>query len=307
MNKVNYADGDMVVVDSLDAFRQMEQADEGMILSMIVVAGRLRLTFGGRPIEVGKSDILICPPRSVLADFRRSRGFHGLLFGMSYAKFQKTVGASGGRLWSVMMYAMEHPVFHMNSAEMSIASHFFFLFEEKLAGLRDYYYKEVMQSLMTAAFYEVSIIVERNMKYGRGALFQQKDLVFRRFLELLTVSEGRRGSVADYARQLCITPKYLSAAVKQASGKTAMEWIHGYMLDAISHELRFSDRSIKEIAVGFGFNNLSTFGKFVREHLGQSPRAYRVLFPQDGDVGVGGFHDVPGEHGAVEAVGQDGL
>ena len=307
MNKVNYADGDMVVVDSLDAFRQMEQADEGMILSMIVVAGRLRLTFGGRPIEVGKSDILICPPRSVLADFRRSRGFHGLLFGMSYAKFQKTVGASGGRLWSVMMYAMEHPVFHMNSAEMSIASHFFYLFEEKLAGLRDYYYKEVMQSLMTAAFYEVSIIVERNMKYGRGALFQQKDLVFRRFLELLTVSEGRRGSVADYARQLCITPKYLSAAVKQASGKTAMEWIHGYMLDAISHELRFSDRSIKEIAVGFGFNNLSTFGKFVREHLGQSPRAYRVLFPQDGDVGVGGFHDVPGEHGAVEAVGQDGL
>ena len=307
MNKVNYADGDMVVVDSLDAFRQMEQADEGMILSMIVVAGRLRLTFGGRPIEVGKSDILICPPRSVLADFRRSRGFHGLLFGMSYAKFQKTVGASGGRLWSVMMYAMEHPVFHMNSAEMSIASHFFYLFEEKLAGLRDYYYKEVMQSLMTAAFYEVSIIVERNMKYGRGVLFQQKDLVFRRFLELLTVSEGRRGSVADYARQLCITPKYLSAAVKQASGKTAMEWIHGYMLDAISHELRFSDRSIKEIAVGFGFNNLSTFGKFVREHLGQSPRAYRVLFPQDGDVGVGGFHDVPGEHGAVEAVGQDGL
>ena len=307
MSKVNYADGDMVVVDSLDAFRQMEQADEGMILSMIVVAGRLRLTFGGRPIEVGKSDILICPPRSVLADFRRSRGFHGLLFGMSYAKFQKTVGASGGRLWSVMMYAMEHPVFHMNSAEMSIASHFFYLFEEKLAGLRDYYYKEVMQSLMTAAFYEVSIIVERNMKYGRGALFRQKDLVFRRFLELLAVSEGRRGSVADYARQLCITPKYLSAAVKQASGKTAMEWIHGYMLDAISHELRFSDRSIKEIAVGFGFNNLSTFGKFVREHLGQSPRAYRVLFPQDGDMGVGGFHDVPGEHGAVEAVGQDGL
>lgn len=275
MNKISYADGDMVVVNSLDAFREAEQADAGMIMSMIVVSGRLRLTFGSRPVEVGKSDILICPPRSVLGGFRPSKNFHGLLFGMSYPKFQKTVGASGGRLWSVMMYAMEHPVFHMTDAEMRIGSHFFYLFEEKLSGLRDYYYKEVMESLMTAAFYEVSIIVERNMKYGRGALFQQKDLVFRRFLELLTVSEGRKGSVADYARQLCITPKYLSFAVKQASGKTAMEWIHGHMLDAIAHELRFSDRSIKEIAVGFGFNNLSTFGKFVREHLGASPRAYR--------------------------------
>lgn len=275
MNNVNYADGDMVVVDSLDAFRQTSHALEGMILSMIVVSGRLRLSFGDKPIEVGKSDILICPPRSVLSRFRPSKDFHGLLFGMSYTKFQKTVGASGGRLWSVMMYAMEHPVFHMNQAEMSIASHFFYLFEEKLAGPRDYYYKEVMQSLMTAAFYEVSIIVERKMKYGRSALFQQKDLVFRRFLELLAVSEGRRASVADYARQLCITPKYLSAAVKQASGRTAMAWIHDYMLDAISHELRFSDRSIKEISVGFGFTNLSTFGKFVRARLGSSPRSFR--------------------------------
>ncbi|MBQ7611018.1 MAG: AraC family transcriptional regulator [Bacteroidales bacterium] len=91
------------------------------------------------------------------------------------------------------------------------------------------YYKEVMHSLMTAAFYEVSIIVERNMKFGRGLQFQQKDLIFRRFLELIAVSEA----------------------------------------------LRFSDRSIKEIAVDFGFTNLSTFGKFVKDNLGDSPRAFR--------------------------------
>ena len=276
MEKVKYTDGDIVVVDSLDAFEQAEHADEGMILSMIVVAGRLRLTYCGRPVEVGRSDILICPPRSVMADFHRSKDFRGLLFGMSYTKFQKTVGTTGGRLWSVMMYAMEHPVFHLSAAEFSIANHLFKLFVEKLTGLRDYYYKEVMHSLMTAAFYEVCIVVERNMKYGRGLQFQQKDLIFRRFLELITEAEGKRASVADYARRLCITPKYLSAAVKQASGKTALAWIHEYTLDAISQALRFSDRSVKEIAVDFGFTNLSTFGKFVKENLGFSPRSYRL-------------------------------
>ena len=46
-------------------------------------------------------------------------------------------------------------------------------------------------------------------------------------------------------------------------------------LDAISQALRFSDRSIKEIAVDFGFTNLSTFGKFVKDNLGDSPRAFR--------------------------------
>ncbi len=273
MTQVKYADGDIVVVDSLTYFEQ--KAPEGMILSMIVVAGRLRLNYGGRPIDVSRSDILIGPPTAVMTDFRPSRDFRGLLFGMSYAKFQKTVGTTGGRLWSIMMYAMEHPVFHLSAAEFSIANHLFKLFVEKLTGLRDYYYKEVMQSLMTAAFYEVSIVVERNMKHGRGEQFQQKDLIFRRFLELLTEAEGRRGSVADYARQLCITPKYLSAAVKAASGKTALAWIHEYTLDAISRALRFSDRSVKEISVDFGFTNLSTFGKFVKEHFGLSPRALR--------------------------------
>ena len=273
--QVNYADGDMVVVRDLSSFEEARKADEGMILSMIVASGHLRMDFCGRPIELGRCDILIGPPRSTMVNFQQSDDFRGMMFGMSYAKFQKTVGASGGRLWSVMTYAMEHPVFHMTYAEMNIASHVFLLFEAKLKGSRDYYYKEVMQSLMTAAFYEVSIIVERNMKYGRGLQFQQKDLIFRRFLELITVAEGKRGSVADYARQLCITPKYLSAAVKQASGKTALEWIHEYTLEAISHELRFSDRSIKEIAVDFGFSSLTTFGKFVKARLGLSPRAYR--------------------------------
>ena len=164
---------------------------------------------------------------------------------------------------------------HLNEAEMSIASHVFHLFAEKLNGSRDYYYKEVMQSLMTAAFYEVCIIIERNMKYGRSSQFQQRDLIFRRFLEMIAVAEGKRGSVADYARQLCITPKYLSTAVKQASGKTALAWLHEYTLDAISHELRFSDRSIKEIAMDYGFTNLSTFGKFFKDHTGVSPRSYR--------------------------------
>lgn len=273
--QVNYADGDMVVVRDLSSFEEARKADEGMILSMIVVSGHLRMDFCGQPIELGRCDILIGPPRSTMENFQRSEDFRGMMFGMSYAKFQKTVGASGGRLWSVMTYAMEHPVFHMTDAEMNIASHVFLLFEAKLKGSRDYYYKEVMQSLMTAAFYEVSIIVERNMKYGRGLQFQQKDLIFRRFLELITVAEGKRGSVADYARQLCITPKYLSAAVRQASGKTALEWIHEYTLEAIAHELRFSDRSIKEIAVDYGFSSLSTFGKFVKMRLGLSPRAYR--------------------------------
>ena len=40
--------------------------------------------------------------------------------------------------------------------------------------------------------------------------------------------------------------------------------------------LNTNGMSVKEIAVDFGFTNLSTFGKFVKENLGFSPRSYRL-------------------------------
>ncbi|MCR4825162.1 MAG: AraC family transcriptional regulator [Bacteroidales bacterium] len=276
-SQVHYTDGDMVILDNLADFQELETARAGMILSIIVVAGRLRVDIGGETTEVRARDMLICPPKTQLDNLFSSPDFRGMIFGMSYAKFQNTVGpAAGESVWSVMMYAREHPLYHMTDAEMRIGGHIFHLFEEKMAGPQDFYYKEVMQSLMVTAFYEVSVIIERNRQSEQGGHYRQKDLIFKRFLELLGEAEGRRGSVADYARTLCITPKYLSAAVKAASGKTALAWIHNSTVEGISRQLRLSGRSVKEIAADYGFTSLSAFGKFVKTHLGASPRALRA-------------------------------
>jgi AraC-like DNA-binding protein len=39
--------------------------------------------------------------------------------------------------------------------------------------------------------------------------------------------------------------------------------------------LKYSDKSIKEIALELDFPNISFFGKYVKAHLGVSPKAYR--------------------------------
>ena len=265
----------MVILDNLADFQALEMNKSGMILSIIVLEGSLLINLGGTPTNVCARDILICPPGTEMSNLYSTPNFKGLIFGMSYMKFQKTVGPAGGNLWSVMMFAREHPVYHMTDDEQEIGVHIFYLFEAKLTGPRDFYYKEVMQSLMATAFYEVSIIIERNMKFGPDHRVEQKDLIFRRFMELVSQEDGRRRTVADYARFLCISPKYLSAAVKAASGKSALVWIHESTVDALAKQLRHSPRTIKEIAGDFGFSSLSAFGKFVRMHLGDSPREYR--------------------------------
>ena len=100
-------------------------------------------------------------------------------------------------------------------------------------------------------------------------------LVYRRFMSLLAESNGQIRSVSVFANMLNITPKYLSKCVKDESGRSPLNLIHETVVGIIRQQLRYSNKTIKEICAELDFPNLSFFGKFVREHLGKSPTDYR--------------------------------
>ena len=81
--------------------------------------------------------------------------------------------------------------------------------------------------------------------------------------------------VTWYAEELHVTPKYLSTTCKNVSGKTANIWINQFVVKDICQLLRYSEMSIKEISEHLNFPNLSFFGKYVKSHLGVSPKEYR--------------------------------
>jgi AraC-like DNA-binding protein len=81
--------------------------------------------------------------------------------------------------------------------------------------------------------------------------------------------------VSWYAKQLCITPKYLSEAVKAVSRRTPNEWIDDYIILELRVQLKNTTKTIKEIARDLNFPNQSFLGKFFREHVGISPLRYR--------------------------------
>ena len=78
-----------------------------------------------------------------------------------------------------------------------------------------------------------------------------------------------------YAERLCKTPRYLSTAVKRASGKTASEWIHEALTREVADALKNSPKSIKEISDELDFPNLSFFGRYCRQRLGCPPSEFR--------------------------------
>lgn len=98
---------------------------------------------------------------------------------------------------------------------------------------------------------------------------------FGRFLKEVSEHYQKERSVKYYADALHITPKYLSTIIKEVSGKSAVSWINDFVIQQAKIYLRFSGKSIQEIAYQLNFSTQSFFGKYFKRYTGVSPSDYR--------------------------------
>lgn len=98
-------------------------------------------------------------------------------------------------------------------------------------------------------------------------LLEFKTLLAKHFIE--------ERQLAFYAEKLHVTPKYLSAAVKEASGKTAGDWITDMLILESKVLLQDKQQSIAQIAYNLKFTDPSHFGKFFKAQTNLSPLTYR--------------------------------
>ncbi len=106
-------------------------------------------------------------------------------------------------------------------------------------------------------------------------LRQGRNPLTGRFLALLARYHAERRDLEFYAGRLAMTPKYLSAAVKADTGRTAPEWIAEYVLMEARYYLKHTSLSVKEIAWELHFSNQMDFYRYFQRHGGISPSGYR--------------------------------
>ena len=99
--------------------------------------------------------------------------------------------------------------------------------------------------------------------------------IYLRFRKLLEKHYLSSHGVAEYASLLSITPGHLNDSVKHESGKNASELIHGRLVLEAKRMLYHSDKSIKEIAAFFHYDDPSYFIRFFRLHSGETPSEFR--------------------------------
>jgi AraC-like DNA-binding protein len=82
-------------------------------------------------------------------------------------------------------------------------------------------------------------------------------------------------SISELACSCGISHSQLTRLFKKHYGITIVTYIQQRRVSRIEHLLRYSTKSIKQIAIETGISDLQRFNKIVRSDLGLSPRAYR--------------------------------
>ncbi|HZW63649.1 MAG TPA: AraC family transcriptional regulator [Flavobacteriaceae bacterium] len=100
-------------------------------------------------------------------------------------------------------------------------------------------------------------------------VLQYKNLVAAHYTEWHKVS--------DYARHMHLTPKHLNFLVKKVMGVTAKQLIKDQLLIHARRDLKFTDKSIKEIALYLGFQEPFHFSSFFKKSTGKAPTDFRVV------------------------------
>lgn len=134
--------------------------------------------------------------------------------------------------------------------------------------------RELFASMANTLACEVINIYLESHRLESAALTRSEKLVQDFIIEVHN-SFHRYREVSHYADKLCVTASYLSALVKEKTGKTALQWITDIVITHAQHRLQYSDESIKEIASSLGFPTQSFFGKYFKQYTGMSPKLFR--------------------------------
>lgn len=276
--QIGYSDNDIVIVDSIQKFAEINAAHVSMNAFVICTQGRVQGRMNGQKMELEKNQVAVFPPNIMVADVMVSPDFDMKAMFLTNRILQSFLREKMN-LWNEVVYIQRQHIVEMNDDDILFYSYFYDMLILAIDKGQDNPYRtDIIQSLLRSAILalcgtlKMRLAATENMPNGSVTSSH-----FQRFLDLLNKTKVKHRSVDSYAAELCLSPKYLSVICKKKSGKTANEWITEHVLDDIRFYLKQTDYSIKQVCDRLGFPNPSFFGKYVKQHFGTTPMQFRKL------------------------------
>lgn len=239
--------------------------------------GETSVSFNLHEFRLKKDSMFIFTPKNIL-QVNSQQYFKADVIAIS-PDFMRRINIDIKNMMPLFLKFVENPTLALTPEESRSMRGMIAQIERETRGPETHFSFDIVSGLIAATIYKVGDIMyhylaehpeEQNNSHNRAEEY------FKQFTHLLGEHFREERSVGFYARQLCITPKYLNTLIKRISGQSVSEWIDNYVILEARTLLKYSTMSIQEIAYYLNFPNQSFFGSYFKRNTGMSPSQYKA-------------------------------
>lgn len=239
--------------------------------------GETSVSFNLHEFKLKKDSIFIFTPKNVL-QVNSQQYFKADVIAIS-PDFMRRINLDIKNMMPLFLKFVENPALTLTPEESRSMRGMIAQIERETRGPETHFSFDIVSGLIAATIYKVGDIMYHYLAEhpeGQNNSHNRAEEYFKQFTHLLGEHFREERSVGFYARQLCITPKYLTTLIKRISGQSVSEWIDNYVILEAKTLLKYSTMSIQEIAYYLNFPNQSFFGSYFKRNTGMSPSQYKA-------------------------------
>lgn len=239
--------------------------------------GETSVSFNLHEFRLKKYSMFIFTPKNIL-QVNSQQYFKADVIAIS-PDFMRRINIDIKNMMSLFLKFVENPTLALTPEESRSMRGMIAQIERETRGPETHFSFDIVSGLIAATIYKVGDIMYHYLAEhpeGQNNSHNRAEEYFKQFTHLLGEHFREERSVGFYARQLCITPKYLTTLIKRISGQSVSEWIDNYVILEAKTLLKYSTMSIQEIAYYLNFPNQSFFGSYFKRNTGMSPSQYKA-------------------------------
>ncbi len=231
---------------------------------LAVRRGKLTLSLDGTTVEVNAGTLVLIPPGTIHSALPRESRYECVTFdGKALLSFLKSPASQREK------QGLKTP--QTVSLSGAVGQEFDRLTEALMSA------KPGFEAEALGAFFGLIHQLMQTPEHQKIPLPRRKErlIPFENALMFLRDHYKEPITLKDLANIAGLSEKYFGEYFKNITGETPIQYLNEYRIEQAAEALNDGATSVTEIALEYGFNDLSYFIKTFRRHYGSSPGAYR--------------------------------
>lgn len=241
----------------------------------IVQKGTLVFSYNGSRLEMQENDLLVYTPGMEINVVDASDDFEGICLAIDeHLALEMPVLRNMVRTAFFPVIEQTQPKLILTQEQREMLSSQFELIRYHI-NTPSAWQEQSLLFLCSAYLLDVADIQQKSLAKHRFS--EHTEEVFLNFISLASDHFKEHHDIGFYADRMNITTTYLSRIVKEISGKTVIDHLSRLLVMEASYLLKYSDKTITQIADELHFADGPTFTKFFKRVKGVGPREFRSL------------------------------